>query len=146
MFRRVQSATWSGFVRSMRIEPKTFGVRVFTRPPRISGAPDHSAIAVTGMPASWRCLAVPPVERISTWCAVSTFASSMTPVLSETETIARSIRIEDEIAASHELCRSDVAAGLAPDMVVEVHDVGDCPRVADRRDSECRGAIVELAR
>src|ERR1700722_17670412 len=43
------------------------------------------------MPASCSFFAEPPVERISTPCAVSCLASSTRPLLSETEIIARAI-------------------------------------------------------
>src|SRR3954469_15854971 len=124
MFRRVTSATWLSFARSWRIAPKTFGVSVLTLPPRISGAPDHCAIGVTAMPASVRCLAVPPVERISTPFAASARARWMMPVLSETERMARSISlvgaIQLQVALAHERGRADVAAGFLPDVVVDV--------------------------
>src|SRR5215212_1072016 len=126
--------------------PNTFGVSVFTRPPRISGAPDHCAIGVTGTPASARCFAVPPVERISTPCRVRARASSMMPVLSETERMARSMYIHDQIAAAHQGRRPHVAAGLAPDVVVEIHEVGHGVRVTDRRHAEGGRAVVELGR
>src|SRR2546428_11315083 len=116
--------------------PNTFGVSVFTRPPRISGAPDHDAIGVTSIPASARCLAVPPVERISAPCALSAFASSMIPLLSETERIARSIRMLNNARAVHRSGRTDIAAGFPPDVVVEIHEVSDGVRVADRGDAE----------
>src|ERR1043166_350421 len=125
--------------------PKTFGVSVLTRPPRISGAPDHWAIDVTGMPASERCFAVPPVERISTLCAARTFARSMVPVLSETERMARSIRrcIENQVTAVHDGCGAHVAAGFPPDVVVEVDEIGDGVGVADGRNAEGCRVIVE---
>src|SRR5712691_3357405 len=121
--------------------PKTRGVRVFTRPPRISGAPDHEATDVTSMPASRRCLAVPPVERISTPFPRSARASSMIPLLSETERMARSIRILNDARTAHGCLEPNVAAGLLPDVVVEIHDVGDGVRVADRCDAE-RGRAI----
>src|SRR5947208_12401153 len=100
--------------------PKTFGVSVLTRPPRISGAPDHLAIGVTSTPASARCLAVPPVERISTPRCRSARASSTMPRLSETERMARSIGIENDALrrALH------AAARFLPDEVLEVDHVG----------------------
>src|SRR5437764_238783 len=100
--------------------PKTFGVSVFTRPPRISGAPDHLAIGVTSIPESVRCLAVPPVERISTPRARSALASSMMPVLSETERMARSIAIQDD-ALRHV---AHVATCFLPDEDLQVGHVG----------------------
>src|SRR6185295_1407602 len=140
MPRRSTSARWSGLSRSWRIAPKTFGVSVFTRPPRISGAPDHCAIGVTAMPASVRCLAVPPVERISTPFAASARARSMMPVLSETERMARAISlvraIQLQVALAHERGRTDVAAGFLPDVVVDVDEVRHRARVADGRDAE----------
>src|SRR5436305_8548355 len=143
---RSQSATCSGFARSARIAPNTLGVSGFTRPPRISGAPDQEAIGVTGTPASCRCFAVPPVERISTCFAASARASSTMPVLSETERMARSIDIEQQIAAAQSCCGSNVAAGFLPDVVVEIHEVGDGVRVADGGDAEGGGAVVEIVR
>src|ERR1041385_7117027 len=143
---RSQSATCSGFERSDRIAPNTFGVSVFTRPPRISGAPDQEAIGVTGMPASCRCFAVPPVERISTFFAARARARSRMPVLSETERMARSIDMQQQIAAAQSARGSNVAAGFLPDVVVEIHEVGDGVRVADGRNTERSRAIVEIAR
>src|ERR1041384_2288351 len=119
--------------------PKTLGVSVFTRPPRISGAPDHVAIDVTLMPAPVRCFAVPPVERISTPRCSSARARSTMPVLSETERMARSIRrIQKQIAAAQCGRRAHVAAGLPPDVVVQIHEIGHCVRVANGRDAEGR--------
>src|SRR5205823_12471406 len=123
------SATCAGLERSNRMLPKTLGVSVFTRPPRISGAPDHFAIGVTSMPASVRCFAVPPVERISTPRARSALASSTMPRLSETERIARSIAIRYE-ALRHV---ADVPARFLPDVDLQVDDVGYGVRIADRR-------------
>src|SRR5713226_150420 len=122
--------------------PNTRGVRLLTRPPRISGAPDQSAIGVTSTPASARCFAVPPVERISTPFARSALASSTIPRLSETERRARSIRIH------HDRLRhpADIAAGLFPDEVVEVHDIGHRVRVTERCHAERGGAVVEIVR
>src|ERR1043165_2128205 len=115
--------------------PKTRGVSVFTRPPRISGAPDHVAIGVAATPLSARCLAVPPVERISTPRALRARARSTMPVLSETERMARSMfRIRNR------------AARLPPDVREEVRRVGDGVGVADGGDSERGGVIVERRR
>src|SRR5215213_2840060 len=147
MFSRVTSATWLSLARSWRIAPKTFGVSVFTLPPRISGAPDHCEIGVTAMPASVRCFAVPPVERISTPLALRTRARSVIPVLSETERMARSmLPMQSEIAAPQDSGRTDVAAGLLPDEVVEVDEVGDGARVGDGGDAKGRGFVVEVRR
>src|SRR6185369_16076888 len=140
---RSQSATCSGFARSARIAPNTFGVSVFTRPPRISGAPDQDAIGVTGTPASCRCFAVPPVERISTFFAARARARSRMPVLLETERMARSIRIQQQIAAAQSRRGSNVASGFLPDVVVEIDQVADGVRVADRGDAERRRAVIE---
>src|SRR5215217_3855667 len=124
MSRRVTSAMWSALARSWRIAPNTFGVSVLTLPPRISGAPDHCAMGVTAMPASVRCFAVPPVDRISTPFAARARARSAMPVLSETERIARSrLCMQREVAVAHDGGRADVAAGFLPDVVVEVHEV-----------------------
>src|ERR1043165_2716286 len=135
MARRATSSPCAALSRSKRIAPKTRGVRVLTRPPRISGAPDHVAIGVTAMPLSARWFAVPPVERISTPRAVRARARSTMPVLSETDRIARStFRIQDD------------AARLAPDVREEVRRVGDGVGVADRGDAEGGGAVVERRR
>src|SRR4051794_32086986 len=119
--------------------PKTFGVSVFTRPPRISGAPDHREMGVTSTPAPVRCFAVPPVERISTPRSRSALASSMMPVLSETERIARSIAIQYDALRDV----AHVSARFLPDEDLQVRDVGHRVRVADRGDAERGGAVVE---
>src|SRR5204863_1129421 len=82
----------------------------------------------------------------STPFARSARASSRMPVLSETERIARSIGIQQQVAAPHQRRGADVAAGFLPDVVVEVHEIGDGTRVADRRDAERGRAVIELAR
>src|SRR5206468_369244 len=105
----------------------TFGVSVFTRPPRISGAPDQEEIGVTSTPAFFRWSAVPPVERISTPLARSAFARSTMPVLSETERIARS---------------TAGATGSPPDERKDIRGVGHRMRVADGCDAERSGSIV----
>src|SRR5213594_1623292 len=126
--------------------PKTRGVSVFTRPPRISGAPDQVATGVTSIPALARCFAVPPVDKISTFFERSAFARSMMPVLSETERIARSIRILNDARRTHGCRRANVAAGLSPDVVLEVDDVGDGVGVTDGGDAKRGGAVVEVRR
>src|SRR5436305_10974456 len=136
MPRRSTSARWESLPRSKRIAPNTRGVSVFTRPPRISGAPDHCAIDVTSMPLSPRCFAVPPVERISTSFARSARASSTMPVLSETERMARSIRM-------HFVRRAHAAARHFPDEEVEVDVVRDRVRVADRGNTKSSRPVVE---
>src|SRR5947207_15189067 len=125
--------------RSNRIPPKTFGVNVFTRPPRISGAPDHLAIGVTSTPASVRCFAVPPVERISTPRSRSALASSTMPRLSETERIARSIAIRYE-ALRHV---AHAAARFLPDEDLQVRHVRHRMGVADRRHPKSSGMVIE---
>src|SRR5258708_112112 len=116
--------------------PKTRGVSVLTRPPRISGAPDHLAIGVTSMPLSVRCLAVPPVERISMLCDRRARARSTMPLLSETERIARSICMQS-------VQRPDAAAGFLPDVVVDVDGVGDGVRITDRGHSKRGRSVIE---
>src|SRR5512133_1487850 len=101
------------------------------------------------MPARDRWSAVPPVERISTPLTSRNFASSVMPVLSETERSARSTAcfvMENQIAFPEHGGAADVAAGLAPDVVEEIHVVGHRPRVRDRRHAERGGAVVELRR
>src|SRR6476620_10979335 len=95
------------------------------------------------MPASARCLAVPPVERISTPRAVRARASSVMPLLSETERMARSIRMTKHTAAAL-CCRAHVAACFLPDVVVEVHEVGDGVGVADGGHAEGGRPVVEV--
>src|SRR5688572_21894513 len=102
-------------------------------------------MGVTGTPLSLRCFAVPPVERISTPFALRARARSRRPVLSETERMARSmLGIQKQIAATHRHGGADVAAGFLPDEVVEVHEVADRARVADRRDPKSSRSVVEL--
>ena len=59
------SAWWSGFRRSARIPPWTFGCSVTTRWPRMAGKPVSSATSVTARLASRRAAAVPPLETRS---------------------------------------------------------------------------------
>src|SRR5947209_6323496 len=65
--------------------PWMAGCSVLTRPSSISGKPVCVATSVTASPASASSLAVPPVESRSMPSALSSRASSTTPVLSETE-------------------------------------------------------------
>src|SRR6266571_1558177 len=132
-------ATCAGLERSNKIPPKTLGVSVLTRPPRISGAPDHFAIGVTSMPASVRCFAVPPVERISTPRSRSALASSTMPRLSETERIARSIAIQHD-ALRHV---AHAAARFLPDEDLQVRHVGHRMGVADRGHPKSSGMVIE---
>src|SRR3954451_18135507 len=85
-------ATWSGLSRTARTPAAIFGLIVFTRPSSISGKPVTSSIARVSMPASARCLAVPPVETISTPRERRQRANSAMPVLSETVISARLTR------------------------------------------------------
>src|SRR5512146_575565 len=69
------------------------------------------------------------------------------PVLSETERSARSTAcfvMENQIAFPEHGGAADVAASLAPDVIVEIHVVRHRTRVRDRRNPECGGAVVEL--
>src|SRR6266849_8011636 len=70
----------------------------------------------------------------------------MIPLLSETERMARSIRMLNDARAAHRCGRTDVAAGFPPDVVVQIHEVSDGVRVADRRDAEGRRTVVEIGR
>src|SRR5215213_2977060 len=87
-----RSATWSGLDRSARIPPWILGWRVFTRPPSISGASVTSATSRTGSPASAMADAVPPLDTSSQPRSTRPLARSTTPVLSYTETRARTFR------------------------------------------------------
>src|SRR5512137_2050917 len=69
--------------------PWTRGWRVFTRPPRISGAAVYSPTGTTRSPASERTLWVPPVESRSIPLAARRRAKGTSPVLSDTERRAR---------------------------------------------------------
>src|SRR3954454_16743191 len=69
-----------------------FGLIVLTRPSSISGKPVRSSIGRVSIPASARCLAVPPVETISTPSSFRQCAKSGIPVLSETVINARLTR------------------------------------------------------
>src|SRR3954447_10306633 len=85
-------ATWSGLSRTARTPAAIFGLIVLTRPSSISGKPVRSSIARVSIPASARCLAVPPVDTISTPSCTRQRAKSAMPVLSETVTSARLTR------------------------------------------------------
>jgi len=61
------------------------------RPSIISGKPVSSATSRTAMPACASAVRVPPVETISMPRAASARASSISPVLSDTEIRAREI-------------------------------------------------------
>src|SRR5215218_4344192 len=87
-----RSATWSGLDRSARIPPWILGWRVFTRPPSISGASVTAATSTTGSPASAIAVAVPPLETSSQPRSTRPWARSTTPVLSYTDTRARTFR------------------------------------------------------
>src|SRR5436190_1429378 len=65
------------------------GLRVFTRPSRISGKPVYSSIARMSMPWSRSSRAVPPVDTISTPSSASPRAKSTSPRLSDTVRSAR---------------------------------------------------------
>src|SRR3954452_6394984 len=83
----------SGSSRTARRPPWTLGCSVFTRPSIISGKPVRSERSRTSSPASRRALAVPPVETNSTPRAAKARPRSASPLLSETESKARSILI-----------------------------------------------------
>ena len=61
------------------------GWSVFTRPSRLSGKPVTSLTSFTAMPADAICFAVEPVETSWIPAAVRAVASSINPVLSDTE-------------------------------------------------------------
>ena len=69
--------------------PWTLGCRVLTRPSMISGKPVSSETSRTARPASRMAFALPPVDSSSTPRAASARASSIRPVLSETDSNAR---------------------------------------------------------
>src|SRR6266536_1247899 len=69
--------------------PWTRGWRVFTRPPRISGACVNSPTGTTFKPASARARWVPPVETSSTPFAARRRAKGTSPAVSDTERMAR---------------------------------------------------------
>src|SRR6266481_1943807 len=96
----------SAFLRRKRIPPCTFGCRVFTRPPSISGQPVKSETSRTLTPASRSNFAVPPVERISIFSTASRFANSTIPVLSNTLISARSTAIDSSENGKAEQCTS----------------------------------------
>src|SRR4051794_37882334 len=85
-------ATCSGLSRTARTPAAIFGLIVLTRPSSISGKRVRSSIGRVSMPASARCLAVPPVETISTPSSLRQRAKSAIPVLSETVISARLTR------------------------------------------------------
>src|SRR4051812_9669808 len=85
-------ATCAGLSRTARTPAAIFGLIVLTRPSSISGKPVRSSIGRVSMPASARCLAVPPVETISTPSSRRQRAKSAMPVLSDTVMSARLTR------------------------------------------------------
>src|SRR3954454_601703 len=85
-------ATCSGLSRTARTPAAIFGLIVLTRPSSISGNPVSASIGRVSMPASPRCLAVPPVDTISTPNERRQRAKSAMPVLSETVISARCTR------------------------------------------------------
>src|SRR4051794_12636227 len=77
---------------------------VLPRPSSISGKPVTSSIGRVSMPASARCLAVPPVETISTPSSRRQRAKSAIPVLSDTVISARWTRT----SPGAETCTSEI--------------------------------------
>src|SRR4051812_20752597 len=77
-----------------------FGLIVLTRPSSISGKPVTSSMGRVSIPASARCLAVPPVETISTPSWRRQRAKSAMPVLSDTVISARWTRTSPGAAIS----------------------------------------------
>src|SRR5262245_44296014 len=85
------AATCSGRSRRASRPPWILGCRVFTRPSMISGNPVCSETSVTARPA-WRSVwAEPPVDSSCTPRSARERASSIRPLLSETESRARRI-------------------------------------------------------
>src|SRR3954449_8582604 len=82
-------ATCSGLSRTASMPAAIFGLIVLTRPSSISGKPVTSSMGRVSIPASARCLAVPPVETISTPSSRRQRAKSEIPVLSDTVMSAR---------------------------------------------------------
>src|SRR5660398_334997 len=76
------------FARSAKMPAWTAGCRVFTRPSMISGKSVVSETRVIGMPTSWRCRAVPPVDIISTPISTKPLAKGSRFHLLDTETRA----------------------------------------------------------
>src|SRR5258708_7571376 len=83
------AATCSGASRRARMPPWMVGCSVLTRPSIISGKPVWAETSVTATPALAIAAAEPPVDRISTPCRARPCASSIRPVLSDTEIKAR---------------------------------------------------------
>src|SRR3954470_19320076 len=85
-------ATCSGLSRTASTPAAILGLIVLTRPSSISGNPVSASIGRVSMPASARCLAVPPVDTISTPSERRQRAKSAMPVLSDTVISARFTR------------------------------------------------------
>ena len=85
----LSAITASSVPRRAKMPPCIFGCKVFTRPSIISGKPVWAETSVTLRPLSFNSLYVPPVESISIFRALSCWANSTIPVLSETLISAR---------------------------------------------------------
>ncbi len=118
--------------------PCTFGCRVLTRPSIISGKPVRSETSRTGRPASRMAFALPPVESSCTPRCASAVASSMRPLLSETDSKARRMATRSGVAGEGVECVMAVLDGAG----------GGCRR-RNRREwirKRCRGRGVSCAR
>ena len=80
------------------------GCRVLTRPSSISGNLVTSATSVTGRPLSASSLAVPPVDSSCTPMACRACANSTMPVLSDTESSAFMVQLNNDEIFAQRLC------------------------------------------
>src|SRR5579864_2877453 len=104
------TAAWCAwFPRTCRMPPCTRGCSVLTRPSSISGKPVSSEMSFTGMLESRSSLAVPPVEKSSTFIVTKRLAKTTMPVLSVTLRIARLMMAN--LGPRLELSRRRIIAG-----------------------------------
>src|SRR5208337_3849602 len=98
---------WLARSRRARMPACTLGCRVLTRPSSISGKPGKSETSVTGTPPSRNILAVPPVDRISTWRPARNWPNSTMPLLSVTLIRARAMGLITSLSpVIRNFCRS----------------------------------------
>ena len=120
--------------------PWTRGWSVFTRPSIISGKPVTWATSTTATPASSSAAAVPPVDRSSTPCPASAFASPTRPVLSDTEISARpTVTISSAIGA-HSLHPPFCCGAIARFPTGRNAAKGECRRFAHEKMRQVDGA------
>src|SRR5271156_1798967 len=122
--------------------PWISGCRVLTLPSIISGKPVWADTSTTSMPALAIAAAEPPVDRISTPCRASPSASSIRPVLSETEIRARCGLIRASSGILHSA--AELGRGGAGELGHQMGERGE--RIGGAARARRRLELVERAR